>query len=146
MYNIVASIFSAWERLQGWVVFLLAQGWLPSVSSVWGHEPKSIPMCFSVQYVKGIPRTFCILPVVIAWLIKGKVIGLFGLLSDRDLTFQAAWLSVLSQYPMGSFYTDSHLLPYLLQKLNNLVAKQINMSWVVRKYGTWQLYLMKCVK
>ena len=77
-------------------------------------------------------------------LTRGKIVGLFHLTSDGDLTFQIACLSVLNQYPMGSFYTDSQFVPYLLRKLKNSVVKQ--MSCVVKERQLLQFVLMKCIK
>ena len=103
------------------------------MGSVLGWEPKSIPVCWSVQCMKGMPQIFPALLVVIAW---GKIIALFHLTSDGHLTFQIACLSVLSQYPIGLFYIYSKFVPYLLQKLKNSVFKQMSCVIKERQYVT----------
>lgn len=69
-------------------------------------------------------------------LTRGKIIGLFHLTSHGDLTFQIACLSVLNQYPMGSFYADSRFVPYLLWKLKNSLVKQMSCVVKERPYVT----------
>ena len=69
-------------------------------------------------------------------LTRGKIIGLFHLTSDGQLTFQIACLFVLNQYPIGSFCIYSKFVPYLLQKLKNSVVNQMSCVIKERQYVT----------